>query len=271
MEFGFHPTPPSLAAAVKAVWFARGTKTEFDVPEPIVPDGCVELVLNLADRFVQVDAGHAVQPRNLLVGQMTRPTVAAPTGDVDLIGIRFWPGRAGAVLCTPMWELQDRLVDAAGVLPALASLADRLRNVPRSARLAHLTHMLAPHCARVAPLPLRHVDAALSAIARSHGTMPIEAIAAGAGVTRRHLERQFREEVGLRLKQAARIARIQRVLSVLQTQPSLSGAEIAANFGYSDQAHLIHECRALTGSTPGQLMTTERSLSGLMRERHPAA
>ena len=271
MEFGFYPTPPPLATAVKAVWFARGTKAEFEVPEPIVPDGCVELVLNLADRFVQVDAGHALQPRELLVGQMTRPTIASPTGDVDLIGIRFWPGRAGAVLRTPMWELQDQLVAASSVLPVFDRLADDLRSLPRASRLAHLTTVLAPQCSRVSPARLRNVDVALAAIAATHGTLSIEKVAGHAGVTRRHLERQFREQVGLGVKQVARITRIQSVLGVLQSRPSLSGAEIAARFGYSDQAHLIHECRALTGTTPGRLVTTERSLSGLMREQHPAA
>ena len=266
MEFGYHPTPPPLAAAVKAIWFARGTKAEFDVPEPIVPDGCVELVLNLADRFVQVDAGGALQPRELLVGQMTRPTVASPTGDVDLIGIRFWPGRAGAVLRTPMWELQDHLIAASGVIPGMHGLADDLRSLPHGERVAHLTSVLAPYCARVAPDRHRSVDAALRHIAATRGMLSIEWLAEQTGITRRHLERQFRDQVGLRVKQVARITRIQSVLAIVQAQQSWSGAEIAARFGYSDQAHLIHECRALTGSTPRQLVTTERSLSGMMRE-----
>jgi len=268
MEFGYYPTPPPLAAAVKAVWFARGTKAEFDVPEPIVPDGCVELVLNLAGRFVQVEAnGMLRQPRELLVGQMTRPTVASPTGEVDLIGVRFWPGRAGAVLRTPMWELQDHLIAASDVLPGIQGLADNLRSLPQSERLSHLTGVLTPYCARVAPDRLRSVDAALSHIATTRGVLSVEWLAEQSGITRRHLERQFRDQVGLRVKQVARITRIQSVLAIVQSHRSWSGAEIAARFGYSDQAHLIHECRALTGSTPRQLVTTERSLSGMMREQ----
>lgn len=267
MEFGFYPTPPPLATAVKAVWFARGTRAEFDLPEPIVPDGCVELVLNLASRFVQADAGGVLQPRELLVGQMTRPTIASPTGEVDLIGIRFWPGRAGAVLRTPMWELQDQLIAASGVLPAFERLTDDLRSLPRANRLAHLTGVLAPHCARVSPGRLHSVDTALAQIAASQGRLSIDAVAGRAGITRRHLERQFREHVGLGVKQMARITRIQSVLGMLRSRPAFSGAEIAAHFGYSDQAHLIHECKALTGRTPGRLTTTGRSLSGLMRER----
>ena len=114
------------------------------------------------------------------------------------------------------------------------------------------------------------MDAALARIASSHGTVSIAALAAGTGVTRRHLERLFQDEVGLRLKQVARITRIQSVLAVLRARPSDSGAEIAARFGYSDQAHLIHECRALTGRTPARLTSTERSLAALMRKGPPA-
>jgi AraC-like DNA-binding protein len=266
MEFGYYPTPPSLSTAVKALWFARGTKAEFDVPEPIVPDGCVEVVLNLADRFVQGDAAGALQPCDLLVGQMTRPAIASPTGDVDLIGIRFWPGRAGAVLRTPMWELRDQLIAASSVLPVFDRLAADLRSLPRERRVSRLADILEPYCARVVADRLRNVDAALSRIAARHGTESIGAVATAVGVTRRHLERQFREQVGLGVKQAARITRIQSVLGMMQSRPLLSGAEVAARFGYSDQAHLIHECRELTGRTPGRLVTTARSLSGLMRE-----
>ena len=46
----------------------------------------------------------------------------------------------------------------------------------------------------------------------------------------------------------------------------MSGAEIAAECGYSDQAHLIRECQQLTGQTPQRLKTTKRSLAGLMRD-----
>ena len=70
----------------------------------------------------------------------------------------------------------------------------------------------------------------------------------------------------MRAKHVARIARIHAALDVLQRQPALSGAEIAAACGYSDQAHLIRECQELAGQTPQRLKTTERSLAGLLRE-----
>ena len=288
MEFGFYPVAPVLALAVKAIWFARGTRDEFDTPEAIVPDGCVEIVLNLGDRFMQIDGGRVPQPRDLLVGQMTRPTVAAPTGAVDLIGIRLWPSRGGAVLRTPMWELRDRLISASDVIPDLRQLVEELRTVSASeekaglkTRLHFLTRALAPHCARVAPRRLQGVEHALRQIAARRGAVGIDAVARSCGVSRRHLEREFRDQVGLGPKHMARIARVQAVLKLLnapqtaalERRPALSalpGAEIASHCGYTDQAHMIHEFRALTGTTPTRLTSSAHSLSGLMREEAAA-
>jgi len=268
MQFGYHPTPPALARAVKAVWFARGTKRDFDVAEPIVPDGCVEIVFNLADPFMHVGADGSLtrQPVDLLAGQMTRPTIALPSGDVDLLGVRFWPGRAGAVLRTPMWELQDQLVSASSALGGVDRLIAELRELDHDRRIERVARALAPRCAAVDVHSLRLVECALAQIWRRRGQVKIEQLAKDAGVSRRHLERQFRDRVGLRAKHVARIVRIQSVLELIRLQPALTGADVAAECGYSDQAHLIHECKTLTGTTPGRLISTEPSLSGLMRE-----
>jgi AraC-like DNA-binding protein len=265
MEFSFHDPPPPLADAVKTIWCARGTKEEFDTPAPIVPDGCVEIIFDLGDRFINARTG-TLQPRDLLAGQMTRPVVALPTGPVDLVGVRFKSGRAGAALRVPMWELQDQLIAASEVVSGLDRLADDLQNIPVAGRLDHLGTALAERFAEPDADALHAVDHALDIIAASRGSIAIESLARRVGITRRHLERQFREFVGLRAKHVARITRIHAALDLLVQDQLLSGAEVAAACGYSDQAHLIRECQELAGQTPQRLRSTERSLAGLMRE-----
>ena len=271
MQFTILDAPPRLAPSVKAIWVARGTKQEFDAPEPIVPDGCVELVFNLGDPFINAETG-SLQPRDLLAGQMTRPVIALPTGTVDLMGVRFRTGRAGAALRVPMWELQDRLVAASGVITGMARVADDLGNTPAPARLDYLCRTLSDLLDGADGDSLDRVDAALAMIEESRGTIAIETVARRIGITRRHLERQFREYVGLGPKHVARITRIHFALALLQRDAASSGAEIAAICGYSDQAHLIRECQELAGRTPQRLKTTDRSLAGLMRaERESGA
>lgn len=261
MHFSQHSPRGRLAAMVKTIWRARGTRAEFSAPEPIVPDGCVEIVFNLGDPFIGEDG--EPQPRALLAGQMTRPVVALPTGDVDLLAVRFFTGRAGSALGLRMSELQDRLLDASSIVAGLAPMLDDLHGIGDDQRLAYLEAALRLHTDRRS---LDVVDHALALIDVHRGNVHIERVARAVGITRRHLERRFKDEVGLGVKQLARITRVHAALRLMDRQPSWSGAEISAECGYSDQAHLIRECRSLTGRTPARLMTSGRSLAGLMRE-----
>ena len=266
MRFVFHSPPAALAGSVKAVWTARGDREEFASPEPIVPDGCVEIVFNLGAPFINGTTG-ATQPRALLAGQMTAPVVAVPTGDVDLIGVRFRTSRAGAALRVAMWRLQDALIDATAVNARLAPIADTLRELRSVDRIPHLVHELTRCLSPVDEDRLAAVETALAIIDRRRGNVSIESVARGVGVSRRHLERRFRNEVGLRVKHVARIARVHSVLRAMASRPTMSGADLAAACGFSDQAHLIRDCKALTGKTPAAFMTTTVSLSRHLRDR----
>lgn len=262
MEFTFHDPPTLLADTIKAIWCARGTREEFASPEPIVPDGCVELIFNLADPFKNGE----IQPLALLAGQMMGPVVAVPTGDVDLIGVRFHPGRAGAAFRTPMWELQDQLIDASAVFTGADRLVDDLRNQKNALRLDYLCSALAQRMRARRPRSRGVIDRSIATIEARHGNVAIEQLAQDSGVSRRHLERRFQDEVGLSAKQLARIHRVHAVLRTMQERPSLSGAEIAALCGYSDQPHMIRELKSIAGQTPAKLMSTTSSLASLMRE-----
>jgi AraC-like DNA-binding protein len=254
----------ALATTVKTIWIASGGQDEFAEPDPIVPDGCVEIVFNLGDRFRGPDG--ALQPRDLLAGQMTRPVTAVPTGGVDLIGVRFWSGRAGAAMRHAMGPLQDQLIRASEVMAGAGVLADELGNLAPARRLDHVQRRLPGLLGAVDADRLRPVDAAINVIGFRHGDVDIDAVARAAGVTRRHLERRFRDEVGLTMKGLARITRLHRALALLDDPALPSGAAIAAECGYSDQAHLIRDCRELTGRTPARFTTSRDSLADLIRE-----
>ncbi len=267
MEVGFLHPPQPLVQCVKTVWFARGSHVEFDHAEAIVPDGCVELVFNLADPFEQVDeeGGRHRQPRDLLVGPTIRPTMAMPTGRVDLLGLRFWPGRTSAFLRMPMWRLTDQLISMSSVLSGTDRLLDRLCELPIGQRLDALATAFVRRAQSYSPSRSSAVTASLNAITRHRGEVSIAALSSLTGVSRRHLERQFRDEVGLGAKHVARIARVHHALELMKTHTSFTGADIAAHCGYSDQAHLVRECRELTGATPSRLTATETTLATLMR------
>jgi AraC-like DNA-binding protein len=91
----------------------------------------------------------------------------------------------------------------------------------------------------------------------------VSELAAGTGWSERHLTSRFRAEIGLTPKAAARVIRFDRARRLLVrhlTQPAASGyrlADLAADCGYYDQAHLAREFRTLAGCPPSQWLAEE--------------
>ena len=109
------PTPP-LHSFVECFWSLEGDGfIDGSPPERILPDGCVELILNFGDRFLQHVGGEKRrQPRNFIVGQMTGPILISASGAVALLGIRFQPGGTRPFIELPANEITDRVVEIDG-------------------------------------------------------------------------------------------------------------------------------------------------------------
>jgi AraC-like DNA-binding protein len=64
------------------------------------------------------------------------------------------------------------------------------------------------------------------------------------------------------------VLRFSAAVDRLRAAPSLPLAELAAEAGYADQAHLTHETRALSGLSPGRLRA---ALAMSVLDKTPAA
>ena len=74
------------------------------------------------------------------------------------------------------------------------------------------------------------------------------------------MERRFHTAVGLRPKLYCRIRRFNSVFRRLG-EPIPSWVETAIACGYYDQAHLIRDCKSLSGNTPAVLLAAEGDLA----------
>jgi AraC-like DNA-binding protein len=82
----------------------------------------------------------------------------------------------------------------------------------------------------------------------------VAALAARAGLSERQLHRRCLTAFGYGAKTLDRVLRLQRFLALGRANAAASLAELAAAAGYADQAHLGHDCRALAGATPTELL-----------------
>src|ERR1700741_5497250 len=107
MEYCERRPKPPLSSFVECFWTLE-SEVSSTQPERILPDGCVELILNFGAQFSQHDQDHLkLQPRSFLVGQMTGPILISPPGPVQLLGIRFHPGGAGPGRRLQFHEITD--------------------------------------------------------------------------------------------------------------------------------------------------------------------
>lgn len=140
------PTP-ALARFVECFWTLESDgSTAAAQPERLLPDGCVELILNLGNRFREhKDNGKEErQPQHLLVGQMTRPILIAPTGSVQLLGIRFHPGGTLPFFRIPMQRCESKQILEHGN-PRKTSLIETKRNYFRFVSCKFAGSLFASH------------------------------------------------------------------------------------------------------------------------------
>lgn len=206
-------------------------------PLRILPDGCIDLIVNVSEPSTSV-----------VVGTMTRAMVFDPPRKVRMAGVRFRPGGAAPFLRVAAEELTDAAVELADLgihwlaPPRIAdgvSLPDAMRALER-ALLSRLTVIGAPD-----PTVAYALTALSGAIVPS-----IMSLARTIGCTRQHLGRSFRHHVGVSPKQFARVARLQRAVIRLQGARSTGLAGAAVSLGYFDQAHMNRDFRELGGITP---------------------
>ncbi|WP_086672359.1 helix-turn-helix domain-containing protein [Amycolatopsis pretoriensis] len=243
-------------------------------PKRIVPDGCLDLVVGDGGVFI---AG----PDTAAWSSVTRP-------GAELRGVRFRPGHAPAVLGVAADELRDRRVSLgelwgpagevlaerllAGELSPAEAVASRLPEAgPADRAVAELIERLDAGAARVAEARLARGQADPARTKVQSGSSRLSPDLAAirleepSAVSERRLRRRFVQAVGYGPATYLRVARFQRAVALAPRVPGLAALAVAA--GYSDQAHLSRDCRALTGLTPRGYFTPPSTVDAAERDR----
>lgn len=259
--------PPRLTPYVRA-FEARRQRLDAQIvvrPLPARPEQFLEFYL--ADRYRVREAGTGAvdtAPAAVLVGPQTfRRVDVLLAGDLDLFTIQFTPTGFHALFRHPATLLTDRAHAAEAVLGRdIAELGERLAQAPELARRALIAEAwLDRRIQSRAPDPIAWAAARMEA---RHGGVRVADLAAAVELGERQFERRFTAAVGVSPKRYARILRFRAALRLRSEETEAGWAAIAQAAGYVDQAHMIHEFRALSGETPEQLMRTLAPA----RERH---
>jgi len=225
-----------------------------------LPSPELTLIITLDDPLVL--AAHSDPRRGsasyetLVGGLHTTPALITHEGRQSGIQLGITPLGARALFGMPAGELVNWDGDAAQVVGGLAAeLQDRVRAEGSWAeRFAVIEEMLGKRAAgfdgRIRP----EVAQAWRRLRDSRGTVPVSTLAAETGWSARYFGSQFRAETGLSPKAAARVFRFdfarRRLAQAATAGSGVRLADLAAEAGYYDQAHLAAEFRSMAGCSP---------------------
>ncbi|NVB79482.1 MAG: AraC family transcriptional regulator [Kofleriaceae bacterium] len=227
-----------------------------ELVERVLPDGAVHLFFEVGDK---ISAS--------VVGARCAPTTLRLSGTLEHVGVQLRPGGIAAVLGVPAGELTDHELALDELWGADAdALLDRLARTPLHERATVVGDAIAERLRRGATQGSdQRATAAVELVRGARGRLAIGALAEAIGVGERRLEQLFHRHVGLSPKALGRIARFHNAIELAYETGARSWAAVAHACGFYDQAHLVHEFRALAGAPPGTLCNF-----GFFQDRPPA-
>ena len=256
-----------LAPFVDRLWACEAGDPVPGGRELVLPTGAMHVVIRLDEPlrlFARPDDDHPTAIGHAIIGGAR---ACAYVRDVSRpgrsVGAQLRPGAAGLLgvpaaalaerhtVLDDVWgaaaqDLRERLaeLDGPGMPRAVSDPGGGRGSIDGPGMLDVFEAALLARVPRV-----RGVHPAIAhALAQLDARADVGAVVDALGYSHRRFIALFHDAVGLTPKRYARVQRLQRALAGIATHAL---AAVAADAGYSDQAHLTREFRALAGVSPG--------------------
>jgi len=244
-----------LSGFVEVLWFYEGAARAHAF-ERLLPDGSMELIINLREDEVRVwdrrDLSHYERLDGAtLVGPHSEYFVIDTAEQQSVMGVHFRSGGAFPFLGLPADELHGQHVSLRDLWGGFArELRERLLMVDSvRARFDLVEAALLRQVQR----PMARHRAVGFAIGEFHHRprRTVADVCEETGLSARRFIELFRQQVGMTPKEYSRVRRFQRIVQGLGNATDVDWCDAALDAGYCDQSHLIHEFRAISGISPG--------------------
>ncbi len=232
----------ALGRFVELLWLYDGY-VQPHAEERLLPMPTTELVIDLR-------AGTPASRAATVAGPHSEYWVLETSAAASVVGVHFRAGGAFPFFDFPsselhnlrapletLWGLKARsVVEQVLAAPTPDAKFDVLERV-----LLATARTLSRH---------RAVTFALQELSGRPGGRGVAEVTDAIGMSQRRFLDRFRSEVGMAPKLFVRVQRFQAVVETVHTLREVNWAHVAADCGYFDQAHFIHDFRAFSGFTP---------------------
>lgn len=251
-----------LQPIVKCYWTLEIPPQKDVQRQLIIPDGCIDMIFILGDdvkRFTSQD-DFILQPREMILGQITEPFYVQPLGYVNTFAVRFYPYSFSNFVSVSIKTLANKETPLALLFGEKASkaFAENIIEAPNTQKRIEIVEAFLLQKLTDIKIVDTIVKRTIDIILSTGGKATINTILKDDPSKRRQLERKFIKHIGISPKQLGKVLRLQSALKMLLNQGSESLTEIAYESDYYDQAHFIKDFKEFTGITPKAFLEDDK-------------
>lgn len=236
-----------LSTQVQGLWSASvSSQSSDDIKRWLHSDACSGILFNFA-RDINLNESAFSSGVLLLPVSKQAQLITLPPGS-QLVGVRFHPAISFSVLGT-LYDQPTTLKLEDEFSFSLNSLYWQLASVQgHYARIIALYRWLHKIIASSNVLPC----SLMKALNTLNPNMTMRTLSESVPLSQRQTERQFQRWMNMTPKYYQRILRVQSTLNSLKYNPAIDLADLALNYGFTDQAHMTREFKQIAKTTPRQ-------------------
>jgi methylphosphotriester-DNA--protein-cysteine methyltransferase len=176
------------------------------------------------------------------------------SGNVTAFGIFFQPVAFWRLFHVPTSELTNNFCNCSDLLGVEIQQLwyEMAQNASFESRVKLAEKFLLNRVANAAKN--NEISSAALHMVQHSGMIRVDRVASRSSLGVRQFERRFIAEIGISPKLFARVARFQSVLDAKILRQNYSWTNLAYEYGFHDQMHMIKDFRSLSGFSPEQLI-----------------
>lgn len=193
-----------------------------------------------------------------------------PQGKGEMIVVGFKPGGFAKLFNVPAKAFKNKIVDLTKVLPKpFRNTITEIQSEKQIDQRAKKTIMLLNNLLQKSRfIPVNNHNEVLNLIHKSKGKLSLKEICHQVNPSIRSIQRSFLINIGVSPKDYFRINRINLIMRVLDKLTFENWHQLIHDYGYYDQAHFIHDLKAVTGYTPCEFLQNEHRYRKIQFDRY---
>ena len=254
MTYQEYEPHPGLQPYIEKFWTLETAPSDpYPMEHLITPNGTEGLILSY-QQPAQTFVLHTVRiplPEAYVYANPDRPWRVITEGPSGVLGVFFKAGSLHHLFKTSMSDVVGQVAELQAFLGSrpIRVLLEKLADAKPHQRIALVEDFFSNYFC-LAPCRLTMAQHIVHLIQQQQGRVSVESIAHQVGVSRRTIEKQFVEKVGLSPKFYSRMMRFTAVQQYLALHPHACWLDITHHFGYYDQSHLVKDFHSFAGSSP---------------------